>query len=385
MEKPDSPTYCEIDLSAFSNNLKEIRRLIPDHTKIMAVVKANAYGHGSVIIAKEAQSAGAEFLAVARLNEAMLLRNGGITLPILLFDDSAMHSAEIYIDQNIRPSVSSMEEAILFSKSATQYGKPIKIHIKIDTGMGRLGFLSDELSHKKPGTLARTIAEISNLPNIKIEGIYSHFATSDEKDKKYANTQLAIFKKLIAQLNELLSYKPLYHMANSGAIIDIPESHLDMVRPGISIYGIYPSQDVCKDKIDLHPVMSIKSKIVHLKKVKPNFKISYGCTFTTKRDSIIATVPVGYADGFPRSLSSKGEMIVRGQRAPVIGRVCMDLTMIDVTDIEGVSLYDEVVVMGRQDSEEITADEIASKCNTISYEILTSISPRVTRIFVKKS
>ncbi|HOK03332.1 MAG TPA: alanine racemase [Spirochaetota bacterium] len=385
MEKPDSPTYCEIDLSAFSNNLKEIRRLIPDHTKIMAVVKANAYGHGSVTIAKEAQSAGAEFLAVARLNEAMLLRNGGITLPILLFDDSAMHSAEIYIDQNIRPSVSSMEEAILFSKSATQYGKPIKIHIKIDTGMGRLGFLSDELSHKEPGTLARTIAEISNLPNIKIEGIYSHFATSDEKDKKYANTQLAIFKKLIAQLNELLSYKPLYHMANSGAIIDIPESHLDMVRPGISIYGIYPSQDVCKDKIDLHPVMSIKSKIVHLKKVKPNFKISYGCTFTTKRDSIIATVPVGYADGFPRSLSSKGEMIVRGQRAPVIGRVCMDLTMIDVTDIEGVSLYDEVVVMGRQDSEEITADEIASKCNTISYEILTSISPRVTRIFLKKS
>jgi len=385
VEKPDSPTYCEIDLSAFSNNLKEIRRLIPDHTKIMAVVKANAYGHGSVTIAKEAQSAGAEFLAVARLNEAMLLRNGGITLPILLFDDSAMHSAEIYIDQNIRPSVSSMEEAILFSKSATQYGKPIKIHIKIDTGMGRLGFLSDELSHKEPGTLARTIAEISNLPNIKIEGIYSHFATSDEKDKKYANTQLAIFKKLIAQLNELLSYKPLYHMANSGAIIDIPESHLDMVRPGISIYGIYPSQDVCKDKIDLHPVMSIKSKIVHLKKVKPNFKISYGCTFTTKRDSIIATVPVGYADGFPRSLSSKGEMIVRGQRAPVIGRVCMDLTMIDVTDIEGVSLYDEVVVMGRQDSEEITADEIASKCNTISYEILTSISPRVTRIFLKKS
>ncbi|HOK93294.1 MAG TPA: alanine racemase [Spirochaetota bacterium] len=385
MEKPDSPTYCEIDLSAFSNNLKEIRRLIPDHTKIMAVVKANAYGHGSVTIAKEAQSAGAEFLAVARLNEAMLLRNGGITLPILLFDDSAMHSAEIYIDQNIRPSVSSMEEAILFSKSATQYGKPIKIHIKIDTGMGRLGFLSDELSHKEPGTLARTIAEISNLPNIKIEGIYSHFATSDEKDKKYANTQLAIFKKLIAQLNKLLPYKPLYHMANSGAIIDIPESHLDMVRPGISIYGIYPSQDVCKDKIDLHPVMSIKSKIVHLKKVKPNFKISYGCTFTTKRDSIIATVPVGYADGFPRSLSSKGEMIVRGQRAPVIGRVCMDLTMIDVTDIEGVSLYDEVVVMGRQDSEEITADEIASKCNTISYEILTSISPRVTRIFLKKS
>jgi len=385
VEKPDSPTYCEIDLSAFSNNLKEIRRLIPDHTKIMAVVKANAYGHGSVTIAKEAQSAGAEFLAVARLNEAMLLRNGGITLPILLFDDSAMHSAEIYIDQNIRPSVSSMEEAILFSKSATQYGKPIKIHIKIDTGMGRLGFLSDELSHKEPGTLARTIAEISNLPNIKIEGIYSHFATSDEKDKKYANTQLAIFKKLIAQLNKLLPYKPLYHMANSGAIIDIPESHLDMVRPGISIYGIYPSQDVCKDKIDLHPVMSIKSKIVHLKKVKPNFKISYGCTFTTKRDSIIATVPVGYADGFPRSLSSKGEMIVRGQRAPVIGRVCMDLTMIDVTDIEGVSLYDEVVVMGRQDSEEITADEIASKCNTISYEILTSISPRVTRIFLKKS
>jgi len=385
VEKPDSPTYCEIDLSAFSNNLKEIRRLIPDHTKIMAVVKADAYGHGSVTIAKEAQSAGAEFLAVARLNEAMLLRNGGITLPILLFDDSAMHSAEIYIDQNIRPSVSSMEEAILFSKSATQYGKPIKIHIKIDTGMGRLGFLSDELSHKEPGTLARTIAEISHLPNIKIEGIYSHFATSDEKDKKYANAQLAIFKKLIAQLNELLPYKPLYHMANSGAIIDMPESHLDMVRPGISIYGIYPSQDVCKDKIDLHPVMSIKSKIVHLKKVKPNFKISYGCTFTTKRDSIIATVPVGYADGFPRSLSSKGEMIVRGQRAPVIGRVCMDLTMIDVTDIEGVSLYDEVVVMGRQDSEEITADEIASKCNTISYEILTSISPRVTRIFLKKS
>ncbi|HOK93682.1 MAG TPA: alanine racemase, partial [Spirochaetota bacterium] len=291
--------------------------------------------------------------------------------------------AEIYITHNIRPSVSSMEEAIFFSQSAAKYGKEISIHIKVDTGMGRLGFLCDEINSTPSINLAQKILEISKLPFIKIEGIYSHFATSDDKDKSYANLQLSIFKNLIKQLEKILPYRPLYHMANSGAIIDLPESHLDMVRPGISMYGIYPSSEVCKEKINLKPVLSLKSKIVHLKKVSPGFKISYGCTFVAKRESLIATVPVGYADGYPRALSSIGEMLVRGKRVPVVGRVCMDLLMLDVTEVSDVSLYDEVVILGKQGKEEITADEIATKCNTISYEILTSISARVPRIIIK--
>ncbi len=379
----DSPTYTEIDLEAFRHNLGEIKRIINPGTEIMAVVKADAYGHGAEMIACEAVSNGVSFLAVARLNEAIHLRDCGIDVPILLFDDCVSANTGRYLELDIRPTVSTMEEAEKFSDEASICQKKIKIHIKIDTGMGRLGFLADGLvSEQKCSTLAEEIRKISCLPYVEIEGVYSHFANADTKDKTHARGQLQLFIKLKNELEKILPVKPLFHMANSAGIMELPESHFDLVRPGIIMYGYYPSDDVDKSKIELKPVMSLKSKIIHIKKVGPGFTVSYGSTFVTERDTVIATVPVGYADGLSRLLSSKGEMLVRGKKAPILGRVCMDLTMIDVTFIDGVILNDEVVIIGNQGEESITADEIAAKTGTISYEVLTSIAPRVTRRFV---
>ncbi|PKL16801.1 MAG: alanine racemase [Spirochaetae bacterium HGW-Spirochaetae-5] len=379
----DSPTYTEIDMEAFRHNISEIRRILNPGTEIIAVVKADAYGHGAEMIACEAVANGAAFLAVARLNEAIHIRDCGIDAPILLFDDCVSGNTARYIELNIRPTVSTFEEAEMFSVEASACQQNIKVHIKVDTGMGRLGFLADGLTSEQCYyPLAEEIKKISELPFIEIEGVYSHFANSDVKDKTHAREQLIFFLKLKNDLDNLLTEKPLYHMANSAGIMEIPESHFDLVRPGIIMYGQYPSDEVDKSKIDLKPVMSFKSKIIHVKTVAAGFKVSYGSTFVTDRETVIATVPAGYADGLSRLLSSKGDMLVRGKRAPILGRVCMDLTMIDVTNIDGVSLNDQVVIIGSQGNESITADEIAVKTGTINYEVLTSIAPRVTRRFV---
>jgi alanine racemase len=379
----DSPTFTEIDLKAFRHNLSEIKKMLSPGTKIMAVVKADAYGHGAEMIACEAVSNGVSFLAVARLNEAIHLRDCGIDVPVLLFDDCVSGNTGRYIELNIRPTVNTFEEARLFSIEASACEKIIKIHIKVDTGMGRLGFLADELMPDRGDyTLAEEIKKISELPFIEIEGVYSHFANADTKDKTHADGQLKLFTNLKNELEMILPVKPLFHMANSAGIMELPESHFDLVRPGIIMYGYYPSDDVDKSRINLKPVMSLKSKIIHIKKVSPGFTVSYGSTFVTDRESVIATVPAGYADGLSRLLSSKGEMLVRGKRAPILGRVCMDLTMIDVTNIDGVSLNDEVVIIGVQGESAVSADHIAGKTGTISYEVLTSIASRVTRRFV---
>lgn len=379
----DSPIYAEIDLDAFRNNLNEIRRILNPGTAIMAVVKADAYGHGEQMIAREAVAGGAAFLAVARMNEAIKLRERGIDAPILLFDDSVSENTGRYIELDVRPTISSFNEALKFSKSAAESGKKLKVHIKIDTGMGRLGFLADSLaSGYENNPLAGEIKKITELPFIEVEGVYSHFANADTRDKTHAERQLDIFLKLKKELEKTVPGKIIFHMANSAGIMELPDSHLDMVRPGIILYGMYPSNEVDRGKINLRPVMSLKSKIIHIKKVDAGFKVSYGSTFTTDRETVIATIPAGYADGICRQLSSKGEMLVRGKRAKILGRVCMDLTMIDVTNIEGVTLNDEVVIIGSQGADTITADDIADKTGTISYEVLTSIAPRVPRKFI---
>jgi len=379
----DSPIYTEIDLGAFRHNLKEIKRILNPGAKIMAVVKADAYGHGGEMIACEAVSGGTAFFAVARMNEAIHLRDCGIEAPILLFDDCVSENTARYIELNVRPTISTFDEAERFSNKASQNRTKLKVHIKIDTGMGRLGFIAEGLtSDQEYYPLAGEIKKISELPFIEIEGVYSHFANADTKDKTHANHQLDLFLKLKSELENILPQKILFHMANSAAIMEIPESHFDMVRPGIIMYGLYPSGEVDKSRIDLKPVMSLKSKIIHIKKVGPGFKVSYGSTFTTDRDTVIATVPAGYADGLSRLLSSKGEMLVRGKRAPIMGRVCMDLTMIDVTFIDGVTLNDEVVIMGSQGANTISADEIAEKTGTINYEVVSSIAPRVPKKFI---
>jgi len=379
----DSPIYAEIDMAAFRNNLKEIKRILTPGTEIMAVVKADAYGHGGERLAREAISNGVTFLAVARMNEAIHLRDCGIEAPILLFDDCVSDDTERYIKLDIRPTINTFEEAVRLSSMAAQYKMKIRVHVKVDTGMGRLGFLSDGLTaEQKYYPLASEIKKISKLPFIEIEGVYSHFANSDTKNKSHADEQLKIFMELKKELESILQDRPLFHIANSAGVMEMPESHMDIVRPGIILYGLYPSDEVEKSKIDLKPVMSIKSKIIHIKKVGAGFKVSYGSTYITERETIIATVPAGYADGLSRLLSSQGEMLVRGRRAPIIGRVCMDLTMIDVTFIDGVSLNDEVVIIGSQGELTITADDIALKTGTINYEVVTSIAPRVPRKFI---
>lgn len=379
----DSPIYAEIDLDAFRNNLKEIKKILKPGCAIMAVVKADAYGHGEEMIAREAIASGVSFLAVARMNEAIHLRECGIDAAILLFDDCVPENTSRYIELDVRPTISSFREAERFSKQASSSGKRLKVHVKVDTGMGRLGFLADGLTFRQEYfPLAGEIKKISELPFIDLEGVYSHFANADAKDKSHAAGQLEIFLKLKGELEKLIPYKVLYHMANSAGIMEFPESHFDIVRPGIIMYGLYPSDDVDKSRVSLKPVMSLKSKIIHIKKVGAGFRVSYGSTFITDRETVIATIPAGYADGICRQLSSRGEVLVRGRRARILGRVCMDLTMIDVTFIDGVALNDEVVIIGSQGDNSIIADEIADKTGTINYEVITSIAPRVPRKFV---
>ncbi len=382
-------THAEIDLEALAHNYRELRRVTAPTAGIMAVVKADGYGHGAVQVARVALDCGAIFLAVARFDEAVQLRKAGIAAPILLFGYSFAAYVNTMAKNNIRASINSLASARMLSAEAVRAGKTLKAHIKIDTGMGRLGLLSDELAVDSiagghvPGTL-RDVLTIASLPHIEVEGIFTHFANADASDKTHARVQFARFASLLEALDKQGFHVKLRHAANSAATIEMPETHLDLVRPGISQYGLWPSKEVDKKRIDLKPVMSIKSTIIQVKSVTSGFAVSYGSTHHTPRPTRIATIPIGYADGFDRLLSSKGHMLVKGVRAPIIGRVCMDLTMIDVGHIPGVSLEDEVVIMGRQGDEAITADDIADHVGTINYEIVSSLTSRVARVYKGK-
>jgi alanine racemase len=382
-------TWAEINLDAYAHNIRELRRVTRPPARLMAVVKANGYGHGAVEVAREALQNGAQYLGVARINEAIPLRKAGLEAPILIFGYSPPDLAPMLIDYELTQTVYSLSAASALSEQATRKGENINIHLKVDSGMGRLGFLlevtngtPDDIPAQNP---VREIEAITRLPGLTVEGIFTHFATADSADKSYAGLQLDRFMDLLSRLQKEGLEPPIKHAANSGALIDMPDSHLDMVRPGIATYGLHPSDEVNKRIVDLKPVMTLKSKIIHLKRVPPGFNISYGITFQTKNQTAIATVPVGYADGFNRLLSSRGHMLVHGQRAPIVGRVCMDLTMLDVGGISGVEIEDEVVVLGQQVNETISADEIASSLDTINYEIVSTITGRVPRVYCKSS
>ena len=386
----DNPiTWAEINLEAYAHNIRELRRITRPPARLMAVVKANGYGHGAIAVAREALQNGAQYLGVARINEAIPLREAGLDLPILIFGYSPPDLAPLLIDYELTQTVYSLSTASALSKQATRKGKKINIHLKVDSGMGRLGFLlaptngnPDDIAAQNP---VREIEAVTRLPGLTVEGIFTHFATADSADKSYANLQLDRFMDLLNRLQKEGLEPPVRHAANSGALIDMPDSHLDMVRPGIATYGLHPSDEVNQRIVDLKPVMMLKSKIIHLKRVAPGFNISYGITFQTKNHTTIATVPVGYADGFNRLLSSRGHMLVHGQRSPIVGRVCMDLTMLDVGGVAGVALEDEVVVLGEQGNEAVTADEIASSLDTINYEVVSTITGRVPRVYVKNT
>lgn len=369
------PVWVEVNLEDLAHNMREIKSLCKTE-EIIAVVKADAYGHGALDIAPVLLQNGATKLAVAVVNEAVELRRGGINCPIMILGFTPDRLVESLIKYDIEQTVYTYELAEKISKLAVESGKNIKVHIAVDTGMGRIGFTPDINGINE-------VYKISKLPNIILEGLFSHFSSADDKDKSYTNMQFEKFNWFYGKLKEKGININIRHIANSAAIIDLPETYLEAVRPGIIIFGYYPSEEVSKDKMDLKPVMSLKTNVVHIKKMGAGEYISYGKAFKTEKESIIATLPVGYADGYTRFLFGKGKVIVKGQYAPVVGRICMDQCMIDVTHISNVQMGDEVILMGEENGLKITADEIAKNIGTINYEVICMISKRVPRVYLK--
>ena len=391
MKAPNEPNgppliWAEVDLNAIANNARELRRRTRPQAKLMAVVKANGYGHGAAEVGRTALANGAEWLGVARLPEAVALREAGLTAPILVFGYTPPADAARLIDYDLRQSVYSLDAARAYSAVAEANGRKIRVHLKVDTGMGRLGMVPAALRQSSPGQgagaeLIREATAVARLPGLEAEGIFTHFAASDSADRSYAKRQLALFIEVVSTLRDNGLEFELRHAANSAAVIAMPESHLDLVRPGIALYGLRPSDEIDLSGIFLKPVMTLKTRIIHLKSVPAGTCVSYGMTHRTPQPTVIATVPAGYADGYRRQLSSQGRMLVHGCRAPVVGRVCMDLTMLDVGAIPGVRVEDEVVIFGRQGGEFISVDDFARQLGTINYEIVCGVTARVPRVY----
>jgi len=363
-------TWAEIDLDALTHNVKEIKKLLKKETKFCAVVKADAYGHGAIIIAKAALAAGADTLAVSILGEAIELREAGITVPILVLGYTPPSQAPLLVAFHITQAVFSQEVAKAISQAAVAAGVTAKIHLKIDTGMSRIG-----INCQEAGSFA---AELAALPGLQIEGAFSHFATADSIDKTYAHVQYRCFQEALQQIEDHGVKITVRHIANSAAIVDMPEAHLDMVRAGIILYGLWPSLDVSR-KIHLKPTMRFKTRLAFIKYIAAGTSVSYGRIYTSDRTQRIATLPVGYADGWPRSLSNIAHVLLHGKRAPIIGRICMDQCMIDVTHIPDAEPGDEVLLFGGPD---LPADEVASQIDTISYELVCMVGKRVPRKYI---
>lgn len=365
-----------IDLDALEYNIKSIRKKTPEGTGIIGVIKADAYGHGSVEVAQVLLENGADWFAVAVVDEGLNLRKHGINAPILLLGYTPELRFEDVINNGFIQTMYSYEMAEKLSKTAVRLGKTAVVHIKIDTGMGRIGYrVNDEAADE--------IVRISKLPGIEVNGMFTHFAASDEADKAYTNMQFERFMKMDKMLKDRGLNIPVRHAANSAAIMDIDSMMLNMVRPGIILYGAYPSEEVVKENLDLRPVMSIKTHVSFVKEVEKGDCISYGRTYTAPDKRKIATIPVGYADGFIRAYAKEGKVLIKGKFAPIVGRICMDQFMVDVTDIDDVKINDEVVLMGTQGENSITADDIAKALNTINYEVFCTLSKRVPRQYIR--
>lgn len=365
----------DIDLDAVLYNMESMHKKLKPGTKIAAVVKADAYGHGAVEISRVLENL--PYLwgyAVATSNEAMQLVEAGRKKPIIILGLSFPEQFEEIVENDLRPAVCTYETAQALSDIAAEKNKVCRIHIKVDTGMSRIGFQVTPES-------ADMVARISKLPNIMIEGIFTHFARADESSKAPAYEQFKQFEKMIAMVEEKGVQIPLKHCSNSAGIVEIPECNMDMVRAGITLYGLWPSEEVDKTKISLKPVMSLRSRVAYVKELLPGRQISYGGTFTVKKKMTVATVPVGYGDGYARGLSNKGWVLIKGQRAPICGRVCMDQCMVDVTDIPGVKIGDTVTLLGKDADEEITMEQLGELSGRFNYEFACLITPRVPRIY----
>ncbi len=368
-------TWVEINLDALECNFDAVREMLPKNIKILAVVKANAYGHGAVGVSKFLEDK-ADYLAVAATDEALELRKNGINCPILILGHIPYGDYDNIVKYNITPTISDFYEAELLSKAAVKAEVTSPMHIAVDTGMNRIGFKCDESSVEE-------IKKIKALPNIEIEGVFSHLAAADMLDKAYTKMQAEKFDGFVKTLCEIGVDAPIKHLYNSAAIADL-EKKYDMVRQGIILYGLRPSDEVEFNNINIpQPVMSMKTRVVQVKTLPAGESISYGCTYTTEKETRVATLCAGYADGVTRVLSNNGEVLIRGKRAKIIGRVCMDQFMVDVTDIPEAQAGDTATIFGTDGEESISVDEIAKKANTINYEIICNINSRVTRVYMK--
>ena len=370
-----SRIQAEIDLDAMTYNLEHIKKNLKPGTKIIAVLKADGYGHGAVPLGKRIQQDPSVWgIAVATVEEGIELREAGIISPILILGYTYQEDYQKIVDMDFRPAVFKKSMAEELSKAAIRSGKTLKIHIKIDTGMTRIGYRNVE-------TDVPEILEISRLPGIEVEGIFTHFARADETNIAPARIQYEKFQEFLQSLEEKGLSIPMKHCSNSAGIIRMQEANLDAVRAGIILYGLYPSPEVEQEPVPLKPLMSLRSHIAYIKTVEPGVEISYGGIFTTTRKTRVATIPVGYADGYARGLSNKGSVLIRGKRAPILGRVCMDQFMVDVTDIPEARELDQVTLLGRDQEDCITMEELGDLSGRFNYEFACCISKRVPRVY----
>lgn len=369
-----SRVYAEINLDAVEENMKAMRANVAECSRFIGVVKADGYGHGAVPVAKTIDSYVWGF-ATATVEEAVILRKHGIEKPILILGSVHPSQYDLVVDYELRTAIFQLAKVKMLSDMAVKKQKAAYIHLALDTGMNRIGM-------KPKGEAAKEAAKISCLPGIVLEGMFTHFARADEKNKESAGEQLARYLEFAAMIKEEGIIIPFNHCSNSAAIIDLENAHMDLVRAGISIYGLYPSDEVEKDRVRLLPALSLKSMVSYVKELEPGDEVSYGGTFTARTRMTIATVPVGYGDGYPRALSGKGCVLIHGRRAPVLGRICMDQMMVDVTDIPNVKEDDEVVLIGRNRDEVITVEQLADISGGFHYEMICDLGKRIPRVYV---
>lgn len=363
-----------VNLDAICDNILNINKLTGEKTKIMAILKADGYGHGAIPIAQTLDRIGVDAFGIAIIEEGIQLRNAGIKKPILILGYTPKEQYKELVEYNISQTIFQYDLAKELSDEALSQNKVAPIHIKLDTGMTRLGFRDTEESIEE-------IKKIASLKGVKIEGIFSHFACADEEDKTSANNQLNRFFDFVNRLEEEGITLPIKHISNSAAIIDMPEAKLNMVRSGISTYGLYPSEEVNKKQLKLLPALELKSHVSYVKDVEPGVGVSYGSTYITNEKTRIATIPVGYGDGYPRQLSSKGRVLIHGKSAPILGKVCMDQFMVDVTHINNVKQGDSVTLIGRDGDQFISVEEVGALVNSFNYEIICNIGKRIPRIY----
>lgn len=368
--------YVTINLDAVYNNVVNLKNNLKSGTGVIAVIKTDGYGHGAIPIAYTIDELVSAY-AVATIDEAENLRRHHITKPIYVIGYTHYSQYERAIQNDIRLTIYSYEDAERFDKCAKSVGKKGRMHIKLDTGMSRIGFMDTAEN-------IEVIKKIAELEYVEIEGIFTHFATADETDKSKSYEQLRRFEEYVDKLENEDIHIKVKHSSNSAAMIEMPEANMDSVRAGIAMYGLYPSAEVNKNSVELTPALELKSHIIHLKELEQGVEISYGGTYTTHRKTLVATIPVGYGDGYRRSLSNRGYVLIRGKQAPILGRVCMDQFMVDVSDIENVQPGDEVTLIGRDGTERITAEELAQMAGeTFNYEVVCDLGKRIPRVFYR--